>query len=74
MNVNADPKTQEEMGKKFRTARENKGLSQEQVADKAGISITYYAGIERGEENPSLAVIKGICKVLNIRSTQILHF
>jgi len=38
------------------------------------ISTTHYAGIERGEENPTFSVIENICKALKIKSSQVLPF
>ena len=35
-------------GKQVRSLREQTGLSQEQLADKAGIHRTYLGGVERG--------------------------
>lgn len=74
MNVTVDNRIQEQLGKNLRTIREKIGYSQEQVAEHVGISVTYYAGIERGEENPTLAVIRNLCKVLNVKSKYILPF
>ncbi|HLL60244.1 MAG TPA: helix-turn-helix transcriptional regulator [Candidatus Nitrosocosmicus sp.] len=74
MNVVADSKSQREFGNNVRAAREKKNLSQEQVADLVGISVSYYAGIERGEENPTFAVIRQLCKVLRVKSSDILPF
>lgn len=74
MNVIADIKSQQEFGKNLREIRERKKLSQVDVANSIGISVTYYAGIERGEENPTFAVIQHICKALMIKSFQILPF
>ncbi len=74
MNVNLDIRSQEEFGKRLRSAREKRNLSQEQVADQVGISVSYYAGMERGEENPTLAVVRTICKVLRVKSSDILPF
>ena len=56
---------------KFRISKQ---LSQKVVAKAIGISVTYYAGIERGEENPTFAVIENICKALKVKSVQILPF
>jgi transcriptional regulator with XRE-family HTH domain len=74
MNVTIDTRSQEQFGKNLRSVRDNRNLSQEQVADQVGISVTYYAGIERGEENPTFAVIKQLCKVLKVKSSEILPF
>lgn len=74
MTVAINPKSQLEFGKKLRKIRENKGLSQEEVAREVGISTNYYAGLERGEENPSFAVLEKICDVLKVKSSEILPF
>lgn len=74
MTVEVNPKTQQHTGRKLREVRERKNLLQEEVARAVGISVTYYAGIERGEENPTLAVIESICKTLKIKSSEILPF
>lgn len=67
-------KTQQEFGKNIRVIRKRKGLLQEEVAKDSKISVTYYAGIERGEENPTLAVLESLCKTLKIKSSEILPF
>ena len=41
-------------------------LSQEALADKAGIDRTYASQIERGIANPSLAVLCAVAKALDI--------
>ncbi len=48
--------------------------SKEEVANAIGISVTYYAGIERGEENPTFAVIENICIALKVKSSEVLPF
>lgn len=42
------------LGKRLRELRLRTGLSQERFAAQAGLDRTYYAGIERGERNPSV--------------------
>ena len=43
-----------EAGKKLKKAREKRGLTQADVAEKAGMNTNYYASIEHGEVNASL--------------------
>jgi len=69
-----DEKSQKSFGKNLRAVREGKGLSQEEVAKLSKISTTHYAGIERGEENPTFSVIESICNALKIKSSQVLPF
>lgn len=69
-----DQKSQKSFGKNLRTVREGKGLSQEEAAKLSNISTTHYAGIERGEENPTFSVIENICKALKVKSSEVLPF
>jgi transcriptional regulator with XRE-family HTH domain len=69
-----DEKSQKAFGKKLRSVREDKKLSQEEVARLSKISTTHYAGIERGEEKPTFSVIESICKALQVKSSEVLPF
>ena len=53
-------------GKRVRELRKQKGYSQEQLADKAGLHRTYIGSIERGEQNVSINNIEKIAKSLKI--------
>ena len=53
-------------GNRVREIRNDAGISQEELAFRAGIHRTYLGGIERGERNPSLKNIGRIAKALNI--------
>ena len=74
MNSSANPKSQKKFGDNLREIRSSLQLSQEEVAKASGISVTYYAGIERGEENPTFAVIENICIALKVKSGEVLPF
>lgn len=45
--------------------RQQKGLTQEQLAFEAKIDLTYMGGIERGKRNPSLMVMARIADALS---------
>lgn len=53
---------------KFRTAR---GWWQQALAGEANLSLRYLAGVERGEENPSLETIIAIADALLISPGQL---
>ena len=66
--------SKKDFGKKLRNAREEKKLTQADVAKMAGINTNYYACIERGEVNPSFEKLQEIVKALKIKSSDILPF
>lgn len=66
--------TSQNIGKKLKMARKKLYLKQSEVAEKAGISVNYYARIERDEENTTLDTLKKICQALKVKSTDILPF
>lgn len=63
-----------EFGKNLRKIREEQGLTQEDLADKAGMHFTYIGQIERGLRNPSLVNIHKLVKALGVNSEYILPF
>lgn len=52
------------MGANLRRIRLQARLSQEELADRAGIDRTYMSGLERGVRNPSLLVMDRIAQAL----------
>ncbi len=57
------------IGKLFRETREKAGLTQSEVAKKAGIHVNYYARIERGEPEFRAVVLNKVAKALNLTIT-----
>lgn len=53
-------------GKRVREVRKGKGISQERLAEMAGIDRSYIGNIERGEKNITLKKAYEICDALNI--------
>lgn len=54
-------------GKKVRAQRANLGLSQEELASRAGVHRTYIGMIERAEKNITLENIEKVAKALNLK-------
>ena len=56
------------MGKNFamKQARAEKGLSQQELADKLGVSRQTINAIEKGDYNPTIRLCIGICRVLGM--------
>lgn len=59
-----DRDLQQRFGQIVRRRRQETGLSQEELADEAGLHRTYVSLLERGQRNPSLAVIKVLASAL----------
>ncbi|WP_201549579.1 helix-turn-helix domain-containing protein [Psychrobacter sp. Pi2-1] len=53
-------------GKRVREMRKSKGISQERLAEMAGIDRSYMGNIERGEKNITLKKAYEICDALDI--------
>lgn len=54
------------VGNNIRNMRQSKGLSQEQLADKAYVHRTYIGMIERAEKNITLVSLEKIAKALGV--------
>lgn len=63
----------EKFGAIVRTLREERGLTQDQLAERAGISATYIGFIERGDNVPTLTVILQIASALKVRPPELLR-
>jgi len=60
------------VGLKIRRLREQKGWSQEFLADEADLHRAYIGQIERGEKNIGLANLEVIAKALNVSLEKLL--
>jgi transcriptional regulator with XRE-family HTH domain len=64
----------EHFGKRVRELRLARGLSQEELAFRAGVHRTYLGSIERGERNPALKNIAAIAKALDVTLSELFSF
>lgn len=62
----------EKFGEKVRKERKYQKMTQEDLAEKAGVHRTYVGMIERAEKNITLENIEKISKALNIKISEIL--
>lgn len=61
------------LGQNILRHRRDRGWSQQVLAGEADLSLRYFAGIERGEENPSLETIVAIAEALEIGPSRLLE-
>jgi transcriptional regulator with XRE-family HTH domain len=54
------------LGQRVRKYREQKGWSQENMAEYSGLHRTYISGIERGTRNPTITIVAQLAAALNI--------
>ena len=54
------------VGKRLRSYRTGQGLSQEKLAEKAGLHPTYIGQVERGEKNLTIESLEKITSALDV--------
>ena len=62
------------LGKKIRTLRKERGISQEGLAHKSGVDRSFTAQIERGIAKPSIATIAKIAQTLEVELYDLFKF
>ncbi len=60
------------MGKKLKELRKAQNLSQKQVADKIGVTLSAYSNYEQGIREPSYDILKKLCKLFDVTSDYLL--
>jgi len=61
-----------QIGDNIRTARKQRGYSQEEFADIAGFSRSYYTEVETGKRNISILNLNKIIEALNVNPNEII--
>ena len=57
------------VGVNLRRLRKERGLSQEGLAGEAGLAMRHLGRIERGEGNPTVAILGRLADVLGVQPT-----
>lgn len=52
------------VGSNFSRLRRDKGMTQEQVAERSGFSQQYISGLERGRRNPTVVTLYELAQAL----------
>jgi transcriptional regulator with XRE-family HTH domain len=53
--------------------RKDKGLTQEQLADRCGLTQQYISGIENGHRNPTIVVIHDLAVALGVSHMELVR-
>lgn len=61
------------LGARIRARRRRLGISQEALADLAGLHRTYVGGIERGERNVAVLNLLRLARALKLRPSSLLR-
>ena len=59
------------LGQNVRQRREARELTQEKLAEKAGLDPTYISGIERGLRNPGIRNVAWLAKALGLTTARL---
>ena len=64
-------KTLSTLGLNVRERREARALTQEKLAERAGLDATYISGIERGLRNPGIKNVAKLAKALGFTTAEL---
>jgi transcriptional regulator with XRE-family HTH domain len=70
MSADSTP-LREVVAKNVRQIRNNRGVSQEQLADAAGLHRTYIGSVERAQTNVSVDNLEKIARALKVNAAQL---
>lgn len=64
----------EKIGKRIAELRKDKGLTQEQLAEKVGLDRTYIGYLEKGNRSPSVETANKIARALGVKINEVFKF
>lgn len=62
----------EQFGRILRELRTSRALTQEELAFRCNMNVTYLSDLERGRNNPSLAMIVDIAKAFDLHPSDLI--
>ena len=63
----------QQIGRKLKRIRKEKGCSQEELAFESGLHRTYISGIERGARNPTVLILRKPAKTLGVEVSELVQ-
>jgi transcriptional regulator with XRE-family HTH domain len=77
-NENQNKKLRKEfstlLSQRIKEVRKEKKLTQQELAEKAGLHLTYVGHLELGKYHPTVYVMWKICKALKISMNDLINF
>jgi transcriptional regulator with XRE-family HTH domain len=67
-------KKDESLGKQIKKQRKKVGFTQDQLAEKSGLSTKYIQFVESANRTPSLKTLYKIAKALGVKVKDLFHF
>ena len=61
------------VGRNVRRIRQEKGLTQEQLAELSGFSQQYISGLEQGRRNPTIVSLYELATALHVSHVDLVH-
>lgn len=61
------------VGRNFARLRQEKGLTQEQIAERTGFSQQYLSGLERGKRNPTVITLFELAQALGVSHVDLIQ-
>ena len=61
------------VGRNFARLRSASGLTQEQVAERSGLSQQYLSGLERGQRNPTVITLYELARALGVSHEELVR-
>ena len=61
------------LGAQIRKAREAAGLTQEELAFRAGVHRTYVSLLERDKKSPTIDVLFRLCDAIGLRTSELIR-
>jgi transcriptional regulator with XRE-family HTH domain len=74
VSVYRDEKVIKAFGINLKKIRESKGLTQEDLAEKANVAVSTVGRIETGSFNSTISTVAILAKALNIDKKELLNF
>lgn len=61
------------LGDELRKERERCGLTQEELASKAGVSRNYVSLLELNQKSPTLNVLLRLCRAMKVKASKVIE-